>query len=137
MRQPTLIEESAIDESARATDLKTRDQQMGDIERAAPGRVATAVGEFTSQPADAIDPKAFWSLRDLRACTGIVLAFQLIYLAADWSWTGAKHEAILPLHLFNILNAAIFLRLTHIRAYRERMPQFILGGWTLIFATTA
>jgi PAS domain S-box-containing protein len=137
MNQPNPIEASATQASAEATDRKTQDLHTNSIEVAAPACV-TAAGESPGEPAEAINSlDTLWPLRDLRACAGIVLVFQAIYLAADWSWTGKRYEAILLLHIFNILSAAIFLKLTHIRAYRDRIPQFVLGGWTLIFATTA
>ena len=70
-------------------------------------------------------------------CAGIVLVFQAIYLGADWHWTGARHQAILPLHIFNILNAAIFLEFTQVCACRNYMRPLILGGLTLLFAANA
>ena len=130
MKQPTLTEISAV-----AADQKNHDQHIGGIEVEAPVRVE-APDESSVEPAEAIDRTyAFWQLRDLRACAGIVLGFEAIYLAADW--TESRREAILLLHMFNILNAVVFLGLTHLRAYRDRIPQLILVGCTLLFAATA
>jgi PAS domain S-box-containing protein len=109
---------------------------MDDIEVEVPIRVVTA-GEPPIEPAEATDQTNTISLlRVLRASACIVLMFQAIYLAADWGWSAARHEAILPLHFFNFLTALIFLALTYLRAYQKRMPQVILGGCTLLFAAT-
>src|SRR6202030_209179 len=105
-------------------DLKTRNQHRSGIEVAAlAGVEAAGVSPCELNAINFGD--TLWSLR---ACTGIVLVFQAIYLAADWSWVRVHDDAILPLHIFNILNAAIFLRLTHIRTYRDHMPQFYPRG---------
>ena len=66
-----------------------------------------------------------------------MLIFQAAYLLMDWCWADTASTAILPLHLFNLLIASIFLSLTYLPAFPERMPHCVLGGCTLIFAATA
>ncbi|MBF6559592.1 MAG: PAS domain S-box protein [Candidatus Binataceae bacterium] len=78
----------------------------------------------------------FRQMRVLRASAVIVLAFQVLYLAADWKWSNAPSAAYLPPHLFSILTAAIFLRLTYLPVFRRRMELFILAGCALLFAAT-
>jgi PAS domain S-box-containing protein len=84
---------------------------------------------------DWTDAALLW--RVLSASASISLVFQAIYMAADWGSGEARSEAILPLHLFNLLVSAAFLRITYVRALRKWMPQVILGGCTLLFAATA
>jgi PAS domain S-box-containing protein len=92
----------------------------------------------------AIDPSATmnwsnaqWLLHVFRASTAIVLLFQMFYLAADWRWSAAPHDAILPLHLFNIVVSLVFLGVTYMAAYQPRMAQAILVSCSLLFAGTA
>jgi PAS domain S-box-containing protein len=137
MNQPTFTEASATAALAEATDAKNRDQPEGGTEVGAALCVTEAdegPGELTAE----IDwTKADWLLPTVRAGAVVVLVFQSLYLATDWRWIGARHAAVLPLHLFSILNIAIFLRLSQIRAYQGRVPQILLGSCTLLFATTA
>src|ERR1700722_8935839 len=127
---------TSTEKSTEATDLRNQDQHAGGIEVETPEWVEET-DESSDEPVEGIDrTDAFWQLRDLRACAGIVLGFQAIYLATDWSRPESSHEAILLLHIFNILNAVIFLGLTHLRSYRHRIPELILGGCTLLFAAT-
>jgi PAS domain-containing protein len=84
---------------------------------------------------DWTDAALLW--RVLSASASISLVFQSIYLAADWRTSEAHSEAILPLHLFNLLVSAAFLRITYVHALRKWMPQVILSGCTLLFAATA
>src|SRR5271154_5515710 len=131
MDQATSTDGSAMASGTAATGTKSRDRPSAIVPGAAPVRVATE-GESPGRRTAAIDlTGAGWLMRDLRRCTGIVLVFQAIYLSADWR-IGASHATIMALHLLNILNAAIFLGLTYIRSNRDRMPQFILGGLTLL-----
>jgi PAS domain S-box-containing protein len=136
MHQQTLIEASATSAAAEATSREARDLDLVGIGVATPVRVAMA-GERPG-PAAAID----WTntvrfVRVLRTGAVISLICQATYIAVDWRWAEARYEAVVALHVFNLLTAAIFLGLTYVRAFRERMPQFILGGCTLLFAATA
>src|ERR1700722_3499025 len=92
----------------------------------------------------AIDPAATmnwsnerWLLHVFRASTAIVLLFQVSYLAADSQWSAAPHDAVLPLHLFNIAVSLVFLGATYMAAYQHRMAQVILVSCSLLFAGTA
>jgi PAS domain S-box-containing protein len=78
-----------------------------------------------------------WLLHTFRAGTAIVLAFQVVYLAADWQWSGAAHEAILPWHLFNIVISLIFLGITYSPGYQRHMAQVILVSCALLFWSSA
>jgi PAS domain-containing protein len=127
---------TSTEKYAEATDLRNRDQHIGSVE------VETlacfeASDESPAESVEAIDrtdAAGLWP--NLRASVAIVLVFQSIYLAADWGRSEARHEAILPLHILNIIAAVIFFGLMHLRASRGRMPQLVLGGCALLFATT-
>jgi two-component system, sensor histidine kinase and response regulator len=114
------------------TEMKI-DKQLNDIHVEQPFGVIEATGSLDSTT----DPTAVLHLlRVLRASAGISLAFQAIYLAANWASAESKSEAIIPLHLFNIVTSLVFLGLTYLPAYRRRLRQFVLGACTLSFATT-
>jgi len=96
-----------------------------------------AAAESPSEPWEAID----WTttdrlLRDLRVGACIVLMFQAAYLVADQGRSEAHPEAILTLHIFNLLTALIFLGMAHSRAYADRIPRLIFGFCGLLFAST-
>jgi PAS domain S-box-containing protein len=136
MDQPTLPEATAADSSAESTPT-THDRRH--IGRIAVESSANVTAEIESEGGlAAVDQtNAVWLLRVLRMSAGIVVFSQMLYLAEDWQWSSARHGTILSLHLFNILVAIIFVGITHLRAYRDRIPQLIFIGCTLIFAVTA
>ncbi len=101
---------------------------------------ATAAGEAGGpiDPAATIDwSNEQWLLHTFRAGTAIVLAFQVVYLAADWLWSGAPHGAILPWHLFNIAISLLFLGITYSPGYQRHMAQAILVSCALMFWSSA
>ena len=108
------------------------------------GPSAFAVTAAAGAAGGPIDPAATidwsneqWLLRTFRAGTAIVLAFQVVYLAADWLWSGVPHEAILPWHLFNIVISLMFLGITYSPGYQRHMEQMILVSCTLLFWSSA
>jgi len=137
MDQPILTEALVAETFAERTDLKTRNHHIDDLVIEASDRVEAAE-ECADEPTVASDrTNAIRLLRVLRVCAGLVVFFQMLYLAADCRWGGARLGAILPLHIFNILTAIIFLALTHLRVCRDRIYQIILVSSALIFAATA
>jgi hypothetical protein len=96
MHQSPAIEASELAAYAEAKNGKACDRHLGGSEVAVPDRI-NASGKSAAKPTETIEAtEAVWQFRDLRACAGIVLVFQVIYLTADWSWIGPRHEAILP-----------------------------------------
>jgi len=125
-----------VEMSAVAHDAKPHERETG--ARVTRASRVTAFDESPNEPSASMDwSNARWLLRVLRASTSIVLVFQTIYVLADWRWNDARHAEILPLHVVNILTSLLFLGLTYSRRCREHMAQIILGGCTLLFATTA
>ena len=93
-------------------------------ETAAEGVTAAGEAGGPIDPAATIDwSNEQWLLHTFRAGTAIVLVFQVVYLAADWLWSGAPHAAILPWHLFNIVISLMFLGITYSPGYQRHIDR--------------
>ncbi len=132
-------EASTPEPSAAALALKTRDQQICGTEVSAPDTMdRECEGSGESEVAVEIDPPdSIPLLRILRGAAVIVVVFQLLFLTADLAWHEANRATIASLRLSNVLVALILLRLTQLKAYRNHLPELIVGSCALVFAASA